>query len=77
MGGASIPRRDGPRHIGSGIVTGLAGLGLLFWLAAIVNGYCSCYTRAMAQTQRGLIGLDPDGIMLELSQRASAGSRKT
>lgn len=30
-------RRVGFRHIGWGIVAGLAGLGLLFWLAAIVN----------------------------------------
>ncbi|HKS91803.1 MAG TPA: hypothetical protein VJQ83_07735 [Tepidiformaceae bacterium] len=37
VGTVGTLRRDGARHIGWGILAGVAGLGLLFWLAAIAN----------------------------------------
>ena len=37
VGSARTLRRKGARHIGWGILAGLVGLGLLFWLAVIAN----------------------------------------
>ena len=37
VGAGGTLRRDGVRHIGWGILAGVGGLGLLFWLAAGAN----------------------------------------
>jgi hypothetical protein len=47
VGAGSILRRDGSRHIGWGILAGVAGLGLLFWLAAIANALSLLQHRAL------------------------------